>query len=86
MNMCTFKRTFYFILIFTITDTKPCLWKNALRPLFLLFIRILTTKNTLMNSKLMEKENKLSYISVRSQDTSLENIILCGVLRLSAQP
>ena len=33
----------------------------------------------------MEKENKLSYISVRSQDTSLENIILCGVLRLSAQ-
>ena len=56
MNMCTFKRTFYFILIFTITDTKPCLWKNALRPLFLLFVRILTTKNTLMNLKLMEKE------------------------------
>ena len=47
-------------LIFTITDTKPCLWKNALRPLFLLFIRIITTKNTLMNSKLMEKKDNLT--------------------------
>ena len=60
MNMCIFKRTFYFILIFTITDTKPCLWKNALRPLFLLFIRIITTTNTLRNSKLMEKKDNLT--------------------------
>lgn len=46
----------YFILIFTITDTKPCSWKNAPRLLFLPLIRIITTKNTLTNSRLLEKE------------------------------
>lgn len=55
--MCTFRDIFYFILIFAITETKPCSWKKiALRPLFLSFIRIIATNNTLMNSRLKGKE------------------------------